>query len=200
MAKYTKYDDANEEITNIQNRADQDITVEEYDRWLCLVPNRDKTIKETFEQHVLGSKVENFLDDFNACYDSENMHWTLTQLQESVLVSSNAGDINLWQIVPDDCRDALHLVHMFRKFILYGLRPFVGDNENDGDDGNVLANEEENESNTILCSDICARCAKGGEFFRNKCPRCQETFYCSRQCQKKDWKSHKKVCCSTKKA
>ena len=45
----------------------------------------------------------------------------------------------------------------------------------------------------------CAGCGKteaeaGKELKR--CAKCQETRYCSRECQKDDWKQHKKVCAS----
>eukprot|EP01006_Ploeotia_vitrea_P044806 TRINITY_DN66868_c3_g1_i5.p1 TRINITY_DN66868_c3_g1~~TRINITY_DN66868_c3_g1_i5.p1 ORF type:complete len:334 (-),score=28.99 TRINITY_DN66868_c3_g1_i5:254-1255(-) len=38
---------------------------------------------------------------------------------------------------------------------------------------------------------ICGVCEKYGEL---KCSRCQKAFYCSADCQKADWKLHKKTC------
>ncbi|GBC07966.1 hypothetical protein RclHR1_07820001 [Rhizophagus clarus] len=38
---------------------------------------------------------------------------------------------------------------------------------------------------------ICNVCQKSSTL---KCSRCHQTFYCSKDCQKKDWKSHKKSC------
>eukprot|EP01118_Nematostelium_gracile_P000375 TRINITY_DN1039_c0_g1_i1.p1 TRINITY_DN1039_c0_g1~~TRINITY_DN1039_c0_g1_i1.p1 ORF type:complete len:211 (-),score=65.96 TRINITY_DN1039_c0_g1_i1:54-686(-) len=39
----------------------------------------------------------------------------------------------------------------------------------------------------------CAVCDKKGVGFP-KCSRCKEVFYCSRDCQKKDWATHKSNC------
>jgi len=40
-------------------------------------------------------------------------------------------------------------------------------------------------------SRICARCPEAG---RNRCAKCRVVFYCSKKCQKNDWKSHKPRC------
>ncbi len=43
----------------------------------------------------------------------------------------------------------------------------------------------------------CACCAKTGsnpDTNLKRCAKCQTTHYCSRECQKADWKAHKKVC------
>ncbi|KAF2119637.1 hypothetical protein BDV96DRAFT_486694 [Lophiotrema nucula] len=42
----------------------------------------------------------------------------------------------------------------------------------------------------------CATCSKAGSEAPNLkiCAKCKSTLYCSRECQKADWKSHKKVC------
>ena len=37
----------------------------------------------------------------------------------------------------------------------------------------------------------CPMCKKVAE---NKCTACKEVFYCSRECQKKHWKTHKIEC------
>jgi hypothetical protein len=39
----------------------------------------------------------------------------------------------------------------------------------------------------------CANCATDGREFK-KCSVCKKTRYCSRECQKDDWKSHKSTC------
>ncbi|RDA94293.1 hypothetical protein CP533_0550 [Ophiocordyceps camponoti-saundersi (nom. inval.)] len=44
-------------------------------------------------------------------------------------------------------------------------------------------------------SSECKICKKGPpEITLKKCGKCQETWYCSTECQKKDWKDHKKTC------
>lgn len=45
-------------------------------------------------------------------------------------------------------------------------------------------------------SDQCAKCGKAQSLVGRlkKCPVCQKTYYCSKQCQKDDWKKHKKDC------
>jgi len=42
----------------------------------------------------------------------------------------------------------------------------------------------------------CAMCNKVEDAMRQfkSCPRCDSAVYCSRECQKRDWKKHKKVC------
>jgi hypothetical protein len=38
---------------------------------------------------------------------------------------------------------------------------------------------------------ICNVCSK---LSKNKCTNCNQIYYCSKKCQKKDWKEHRKVC------
>ena len=42
----------------------------------------------------------------------------------------------------------------------------------------------------------CMLCKKGGSKSEHlkQCSRCSCLFYCSKECQKKDWKSHKVLC------
>ncbi|RSL99565.1 hypothetical protein CEP52_009682 [Fusarium oligoseptatum] len=41
----------------------------------------------------------------------------------------------------------------------------------------------------------CNKCNKSGsEVSLKHCAKCKQTHYCSRECQKADWKAHKKVC------
>ena len=39
----------------------------------------------------------------------------------------------------------------------------------------------------------CGKCGKGGQALR-KCARCHKAAYCSRECQRLDWKIHKRTC------
>lgn len=39
---------------------------------------------------------------------------------------------------------------------------------------------------------VCAVCGK--DEFLKRCAKCSTTYYCSRDCQKSDWKFHKKIC------
>ena len=43
---------------------------------------------------------------------------------------------------------------------------------------------------------LCAECGKHEDYLDalKTFQRCEATFYCSRKCQKRDWKNHKKVC------
>jgi hypothetical protein len=40
----------------------------------------------------------------------------------------------------------------------------------------------------------CQKCAKGGQTKLFKCGSCQSVRYCSKECQKADWKEHKVLC------
>lgn len=57
-----------------------------------------------------------------------------------------------------------------------------------------LAENMENDAlheHEIVC--ICRHCSKRGKGYA-ACARCLTAHYCSRECQKKDWKKHKKSC------
>lgn len=55
--------------------------------------------------------------------------------------------------------------------------------------------EKQNENNEKYSdnSHFCAECCGPAE---KKCSKCEQTFYCSRDCQVKNWHNHKQVCCS----
>lgn len=40
---------------------------------------------------------------------------------------------------------------------------------------------------------FCAHCSERGKKFKY-CSKCKICYYCSLECQKKDWKIHKKIC------
>ena len=56
-----------------------------------------------------------------------------------------------------------------------------------GDDQKALT------TNVYLNANVCAKCSKPATM---KCSKCKVvlTHYCSRECQRDDWKGHKKVC------
>ncbi|KAL6709908.1 hypothetical protein ACN47E_000693 [Coniothyrium glycines] len=46
--------------------------------------------------------------------------------------------------------------------------------------------------NIALTSKPCTTCS--GQLARRRCSRCKAAYYCDRNCQKTDWKSHRSVC------
>ena len=56
----------------------------------------------------------------------------------------------------------------------------------------LLAEFEDRLGDPLLQCRRCKKCALGKKLMR--CSRCQSSFYCSRECQRKDWTRHKKVC------
>jgi len=38
------------------------------------------------------------------------------------------------------------------------------------------------------------KCASCGDPATQRCSKCKEEWYCSRECQLKRWKDHKKIC------
>lgn len=42
--------------------------------------------------------------------------------------------------------------------------------------------------------EVISECAKCGKYATDRCSRCNIARYCSRECQKEDWKEHKKRC------
>ena len=59
-----------------------------------------------------------------------------------------------------------------------------------GPGGNRTATQIHNDTNK------CALCGKAQYLVGQlkKCTVCKKTFYCSKQCQKSDWRKHKKIC------
>ena len=56
----------------------------------------------------------------------------------------------------------------------------------------LLAEFEERLGDPLVQCNKCMKCALGKKMMR--CSRCQSAFYCDRECQRKDWKQHKKGC------
>ena len=53
------------------------------------------------------------------------------------------------------------------------------------------------ETSVAELQEACSVCSKKGS---KKCSNCKLQFYCSKQCQKKDWKNHKAICKEVSKA
>ncbi|MFC1842121.1 zinc finger MYND domain-containing protein [Candidatus Dependentiae bacterium] len=69
------------------------------------------------------------------------------------------------------------------------------------ENGFLMPNEKKSEKSKILLGKVadiakrftCNTCGKEGKKLQ-KCSACKKTYYCSRKCQIKDWKEHKKIC------
>ncbi|EOA88138.1 uncharacterized protein SETTUDRAFT_108236 [Exserohilum turcica Et28A] len=46
--------------------------------------------------------------------------------------------------------------------------------------------------NGSLTSKPCTTCS--GQHARRRCSRCKAAYYCDRNCQKSDWKTHRNIC------
>ena len=59
--------------------------------------------------------------------------------------------------------------------------------------GNSNGNSDHSNLATNPIPDVykCSDCGKDGA---KKCGACGEAYYCSRQCQRRDWKKHKAEC------
>jgi hypothetical protein len=61
-----------------------------------------------------------------------------------------------------------------------------------------LCNNNNNDRNNTENLKSCRRCDKierqSDDVLLKKCQRCKATYYCSKECQKADWKSHKETC------
>mmetsp|Transcript_20965 Transcript_20965/g.58981 ORF Transcript_20965/g.58981 Transcript_20965/m.58981 type:complete len:264 (-) Transcript_20965:14-805(-) len=65
-----------------------------------------------------------------------------------------------------------------------------GEGEAGGSDGKAGGEDEDEDDDDD--KDFCDYC--GGEENLKRCSRCKQIWYCSRDCQKKGWKSHKPRC------
>lgn len=53
------------------------------------------------------------------------------------------------------------------------------------------------DANELPAGDVCASCGLKdgvGEGSLKRCTGCQSALYCGKECQKKEWRGHKKTC------
>jgi hypothetical protein len=55
-----------------------------------------------------------------------------------------------------------------------------------------IYDSESSSSSSIEYSPTCSTCLKKG--ILKRCSKCKKVFYCSKECQKKDWNFHKTIC------
>jgi hypothetical protein len=54
------------------------------------------------------------------------------------------------------------------------------------------ADSDASEASTSLCLHMCRGCSAPGATL--KCSKCKQAYYCSKECQKQDWREHKTAC------
>lgn len=61
--------------------------------------------------------------------------------------------------------------------------------------GTVMRIAEQSQKGAYIVNCVCGKDITGsGPASRLRCARCKTAYYCSRECQKKDWKAHKLMC------
>jgi len=71
-----------------------------------------------------------------------------------------------------------------------GKRMRKKERQNESNLGTRMTNEQ---AEVILQCNSCRRLAGSSESF-SKCGRCKAVYYCGRECQKRDWPSHRPNC------
>ena len=56
-----------------------------------------------------------------------------------------------------------------------------------------MAGKQKQILNMVAITRNCTTCFKSGNI-NKKCSRCKKTYYCSTECQEKNWNQHRNVC------
>lgn len=112
----------------------------------------------------------------------------------NVINLKEENGVNFFPVYPNyENVERSYLYSSFKTFdhflYCFGLVPW---SKEDVKEGNLILDEFEKQP-----LKLCSKCYKDGKM--KLCGKCEKVYYCSRECQEKDWASHKKICFKVKK-
>ena len=123
--------------------------------------------------------------------------WTIHGLETAAQVFlENAGDVNVEQE-----RELLNALGVYLNF--YQALPGVPETTAVANNGEtiksaakrvdaLLGSLQDRLGDPVMPCKVCGKCARG--FPLKRCSRCKQAYYCSQDCQKVNWPSHKRAC------